>query len=470
MKKNYIQNIATIIFFCFYICCGICYAEMQNAETKNAEDLKFRATELNNEALALSGAGNYAAAIEKLEEACSIYSQDKLINNNLIMVINNYAASISETDQRLATELYEKGISLPDAPYNIHMNYGAFLAANAKYEEAGFQLEKALGAIGSDKKDETHIRNVLGDVYLKRGFFDEAITVLEPAANNSHSPDSYYLLGKTYYTQSKFANAIESLELAVKYGKNNVHAQAANELLQKVKKEAKVESKFQSQSLYHFQIQFDGDKRSDVKVDKVSQYLEEAYNEVGSYFNFYPEAPTQVIIYSQQQFKEASDSPIWVAGLYDGKIRIPLNDVIANADELKRLILHEYTHAVIFQLSRGYCPIWLNEGFAQTLEGNGLSDKQTANLKKQLSKKEIFTMKSLEGSFMGISPVSAVALAYDQSLSFTAFLIEKLGQSQLIEALPLLSQGKTMAQILEENFYTNYDKLQADWLDIINKY
>lgn len=427
------------------------------------------AVALNEAALKLVAARNYEAAVAKFEEAAAMDPANKTIKNNLALTINAYAVSVSKSDPRLAEELYEKGAGMEDAPYNVFMNYGVFLSNHARYEEAGNMLDKALNAGNFEKNDELNVRVNLGMVYFKRGFFDEAIVVLEPAAEKFKSAEAYYLKGRICYTQGKFEEAVENLEASVKYGKNGEYGKAAAELLAKVKKEAKVESGFQSQSLYHFKIQFDGEKRNDVKVDKVSQFLEEAYNEVGSYFNHYPEAPTQVIIYSKSQFKQASDSPVWVAGLYDGKIRLPLNDVLTNADELKRLILHEYTHAVIFNLSRGYCPVWLNEGFAQTLEGEGLSEKQTANLKRQIAKKQIFDMKSLEGSFMGITPESSVVLAYDQSLSFTAFLIEKIGQSQLVEILPEFSHGKTMSRIFSENFYSSYEKLQGEWLESLAK-
>lgn len=449
----------------------ICEAQAQDKGPASAGEAtdKSGAVALNEAALKLAAARDYQAAIEKLEEAFAMDPSNKTIKNNLALVINSYAVSVSRSDPRTAAEMYEKGVGLEDAPYNVFMNYGVFLSNQARYEEAGNMLDKALNMGKFEKGDELNIRVNLGMVYFKRGFFDEAIVALDPAAEKFKSAEAYYLKGRINYTQGKFDEAVENLEASVKYGKNGEYAKAAAELLAKVKKEAKVESNFQTQSLYHFKIQFDGEKRNDVKVDKVSQFLEEAYNEVGSYFNHYPEAPTQVIIYSKSQFKQASDSPVWVAGLYDGKIRLPLNDVLTNADELKKLILHEYTHAVIFNLSRGYCPVWLNEGFAQTLEGEGITEKQTANLKKQLSKKQMFDMKSLEGSFMGISPESSVVLAYDQSLSFTAFLIEKIGQSQIVEILPEFSHGKTMSQIFTENFYTSYEKLQSEWLENLAK-
>jgi tetratricopeptide (TPR) repeat protein len=473
MELKNIRLINILVFaifsFVFFTQPAFLYARPGSDSAAQNAASKSEAVALNEAALKLAASRNYEAAVEKLEEASAMDPDNQTIKNNLSLVINSYAVSVSKSDPRLAAELFEKGTAAEGASYNVYMNYGVFLSNHARYEEAGVMLDKALDTEKIEKNDEINIRVNLGMVYFKRGFFDEAIVALDPAAEKFKSAEAYYLKGRICYTQGKFDEAVDNLEASVKYGKNGEYSKASAELLKKVKKEAKVESNFQSQSLYHFKIQFDGEKRNDVKVDKVAQFLEEAYNEVGSYFNHYPEAPTQVIIYSKSQFKQASDSPVWVAGLYDGKIRLPLNDILTNADELKKLILHEYTHAVIFNLSRGYCPVWLNEGFAQTLEGEGISEKQTANVKKQIAKKQIFDMKSLEGSFLGITPESSVVLAYDQSLSFTGFLIEKIGQSQLVEILPEFSHGKSMQQIFKENFYSSYDKLQAEWYESVSK-
>jgi len=424
---------------------------------------------LNQAALKLSAARQFDRAIENLEQACELAPDNKTIKTNLVMVMNACAVNAANLkNYQLASEMYEKAVAHEEASYIVHSNYGNFLFDRGRLDEAASSLEKALNSPSMKKADEYAIRFTLGGVYMKKGFYDEAINAMEAAATEGKHAGALFLMGKICYTQGKFQNAIEYLEEAVRSGKGE-YASAAAELLKKVKKEGKVESKFESQTLYHFQVQFDGDKKNDVKVDRVMQLLEEAYNTVGSYFNYYPEVPTPVIIYSQNQFKEASGSPVWVAALYDGKIRLPLNDVAQNADNLKQLILHEYTHAVIFHVARGRCPVWLNEGFAQILEGESLTDVQKANIKKYIDKKQAFDMKGLEGSFMGISPHAAVELAYNQSLSFTNFVIEKAGQSQLIDSLQLLGEGKSMSEILKENFYTEYKKLQEEWVEQINR-
>jgi len=440
---------------------------IMNNQAHAAGTEREQALKLNGEGVAIANTGNYKDAIEKLEEAVSIDPSNSQIKKNLSMVLNSYAVSSAKTgNTQLTYEIYEKAMAMEDVPYNVPMNFGTFLMNQGKFEEAGTYLEKALALPSVKREDEESIRLSLAFSYLKRGFYDESIAHLEQVVSkNARNVEAYYTLGKVYYTQGKFQNAIENLQNAVQAGGKSQFGQMAADLLKKVKKEGKVESGFETQSLNHFQVQFDGDKRNDVKLDKVLQILEEAYSGVGSYFNYYPEAPTPVIVYSKSQFKEASDSPVWVAALYDGKIRIPLNDVVQNSDILKSLIFHEYTHAVIFHITRGKCPVWLNEGFAQILEGEGVTEKKTASVKKYAGKKQIFDMRVLEGSFMGISPPAAVELAYDQSLLFTNFVIEKAGQSQLIDSLQLLSQGKSMSSIMEENFYTDYKKLQEEWLE-----
>ena len=83
--------------------------------------------------------------------------------------------------------------------------------------------------------------------------------------------------------------------------------------------------------------------------------------------------------------------------------------------ELARVLKHELAHSFINQLSGGRCPQWLNEGIAQAMEPKSLSSNGNRLARLFRSQHEI-PFNSLEGSFMGFSPLEA-ALAYDESLA-----------------------------------------------------
>ena len=52
---------------------------------------------------------------------------------------------------------------------------------------------------------------------------------------------------------------------------------------------------------------------------------------------------------------------------YDGTIKIPVS-LNCSYETLRKTIRHEYTHHLVFNLSEGKAPIWLNEGLAQLFE------------------------------------------------------------------------------------------------------
>ena len=74
-----------------------------------------------------------------------------------------------------------------------------------------------------------------------------------------------------------------------------------------------------------------------------------------------PQAIT-VILYPLQEFREVTQAPENVAGLYDGKIRVPLGGLQRVDDAARRLLVHELTHAFVHSKTRGNCPTWRRSG------------------------------------------------------------------------------------------------------------
>ena len=75
------------------------------------------------------------------------------------------------------------------------------------------------------------------------------------------------------------------------------------------------------------------------------------------------------MLYEHDEFRDVTRAHSWASGLFDGKIRLPVGPTLPPARDLERLVVHEYAHAAIHDLSRGRAPRWLHEGLAQVLEG-----------------------------------------------------------------------------------------------------
>ena len=96
---------------------------------------------------------------------------------------------------------------------------------------------------------------------------------------------------------------------------------------------------------------------------------EAAYARLEGQLGYRPRAPVTVVLYGEQEFRDVTRVHAGADGVFDGKIRLPIGATPPPGAALERLIVHEYAHAAIHDLSRGRAPRWLHEGLAQPLEG-----------------------------------------------------------------------------------------------------
>ena len=116
----------------------------------------------------------------------------------------------------------------------------------------------------------------------------------------------------------------------------------------------------------HLDIRFDYQALGN-GIYNIRDFLMEAYEKIGQQFGRYPTYPITVILYREHEFRMVNNVPEFVAGIYDGKIRIPVNFSRYPLSTLKGILFHEYTHALIHDLAGASCPIWLNEGIAMKM-------------------------------------------------------------------------------------------------------
>jgi len=209
----------------------------------------------------------------------------------------------------------------------------------------------------------------------------------------------------------------------------------------------------------HFNVVFFGPENS-VSAHLISLVLEEAYRKIGADLLYWPDGRLGAVLYPRKEFFDITRSPAWVGAIYDGKIKMPAGGVTERTGALERVIFHEYTHALVYSLSSGRAPTWLNEGLAQYEEGRtrpGLRARV-----KGLLDKGATPLDQLEGSFLGMDPVSA-ARAYDISLSVTSFIIDEYGFSAVKKILAGLGKGLEIDTALRSAIFLSYEDLERAW-------
>ncbi|MCX6580727.1 MAG: peptidase MA family metallohydrolase [Candidatus Aminicenantes bacterium] len=225
-------------------------------------------------------------------------------------------------------------------------------------------------------------------------------------------------------------------------------------LQNKLKREQKVMDDYGDQQKVHFKVQFSKMEHTGIE-NTVLDILEEAYRTIGSDFNFYPPASITVILYNEQGFFDVTRAPGWAGGLYDGKIRIPIKDIEGKEELLKRILFHEFTHALVRSITPR-CPVWLNEGLAEYFS----EDEELLKLGAQLG--QLIPLRRLEEGFPS-GDIRLVALAYLESYTAVSDLIEKHGLFRIKECLEALGKGEGLSESFRTIFGVAYEEFAAKW-------
>lgn len=254
----------------------------------------------------------------------------------------------------------------------------------------------------------------------------------------------------TCYKLDDLANCLTYVELAL----SQVSDPELLTLHSKLKREQKVMNDYGDQQKVHFKVQFS--KMEDTGVQNaVLDILEDAYRTIGSDFNYYPPSSITVILYNEETFFDVTRAPGWAGGLYDGKIRLPIKDIEGNEESLRRILFHEFTHALVASITPR-CPVWLNEGLAEYFS----EDEELLKLGAQLG--QLIPLRYLERGFPS-GDIRLVALAYLESYTAVSDLIEKHGLYRIKECLDALSKGESLSGAFRTIFGVTYEEFASKW-------
>ena len=171
--------------------------------------------------------------------------------------------------------------------------------------------------------------------------------------------------------------------------------------------------------------------------------------------------PVTVLLYDPDVFYGYGGLhvPTSVAGLYDGKIRLPAPVGQGQpgpastpiGPSVRAVIWHELTHAVVQQLTRGRAPRWVHEGVAQAVQEH-VEAIPTAALQIALRRKTAPSIAQLEGrdSEMGQTIPMEAGLFYQASWAQMEYLIAHRGWAGLHRLLDALAAGASAAEAIEQ--------------------
>ncbi len=282
-------------------------------------------------------------------------------------------------------------------------------------------------------RDE-RIRLAAARAYTQLGSYDDARLALEAVLEDDpRQPRALWMLARLHNDHGRLHESRRTLEHLIEVEPGHERARG---LLEKVAREERLIDAGERDTSAHFAIYSEIDLESGWGC-RLSDILEDAWRQVGDSFNFYPEGRAQVIVYSLAGFREANALPTWAAGLYDGKIRLPVTTAMrTRADLLQATVRHEYTHHVVQQLAAGRCPAWLNEGLAQMAEGIRLTDQRELRAIPPAAD----LLSRLEYTVLRNDSREETSRNYAWALAATRTLHERIGMTGLQRLLRLLAQ------------------------------
>jgi tetratricopeptide (TPR) repeat protein len=265
--------------------------------------------------------------------------------------------------------------------------------------------------------------------------------------------EAYVLKGLLQYRDGQYEKAEASLKQAL-----NLNPRLPDKMREQLEKRAhSIESHLTEQKFAHFQLQFHGaEQRQDAW--QAVKHLEDAYTDLGSRFNYFPQKRFPVIIFTSQEFYSAWNAPFWLGGFYDrrdGTVRVRIETPPGGQDEARRRLRHEFTHAFIFDLCHSEVPAWFGEGVAQfyafASPTNGFwKDVRLEELRKLMKGAPWMSLAEVESAIekKNVSP-EYIYLAYLESESLVIYIAKQRGDSWIPSVLQRVRNGEPFKQALE---------------------
>ncbi|MBP7146763.1 MAG: tetratricopeptide repeat protein [Acidobacteria bacterium] len=309
-----------------------------------------------------------------------------------------------------------------------HVDAGANDLAKDAYE-------KALSYSAAHRYATTE----LGWLELRTGRPDRARALAETGlAAHAGDPDLLRLRGEVLYLEGRISAALEDLVAAAE--KRPADEPLAAKIA-KLRREQIAEREHGRALSGHFTVSYDG-ARDEAAGELLLEVLERAWDDLAGELSVYRAAPVPVVLYTREQFADATGAGENVLGLFDGKIRLPAGGVARATPALERLARHELVHALLEAKAPRALPRWLHEGLAQLLEPRDVAaaDRLAAAAGGRL---EPFT--------------------YPAALSFVAFLEQHGSRERLLWLVELLGSRTAEDDALREAFGESRVGLLERW-------
>jgi tetratricopeptide (TPR) repeat protein len=387
-----------------------------------------------------------ALAVPSNDAAASAAVRDGSIDNDLLAKLESEAAA-NPTPTAVA-----RVVAAESAVAQFEISVGDFERAGAHYN-VGLRFDP----------NNTGLLLEAAYLHLRRSEYSAAVDLLDRARRSD--PDSAEvakLSGWAYYGLNRAADAVTQWKRAMEL-KPDEETQHA---LEKANRDAQEEAEYHEGETPHFRLKYNGGAAPDLARD-VLKTLESEFEEISSTLNYVPPEPIGVILYTNQTFMDITRAPSWSGALNDGRIRVPVEGLSTMTDELARVLKHELTHSFVGQKTGGRCPVWLQEGIAQYMEGKR-SRRNAGSLAAAYEHHMEFSLLSYETPWLTL-PKDAASNAYAWSLAVVEAIMTVNGVDDLERILERLAAGSSAEDAIRAVLHEDYSELMLSTAQFLRK-
>ncbi|MEI6152796.1 MAG: hypothetical protein WCQ90_01770 [Deltaproteobacteria bacterium] len=150
----------------------------------------------------------------------------------------------------------------------------------------------------------------------------------------------------------------------------------------------------------------------------------------------------------RQEGRSRSRYASWIAGIYDGEIRVISELENGDTESLCVVLTHEITHLALDLMCHGNCPDWLNEGLAVCISQQ-MSDQYRSMLQNAIKNDKTIPIEVLSMRLFSHPDENIRQLAYAEAASIIEYLIETQGWESIAKMVSLCRNMK-----IENVFYS----------------
>jgi len=348
---------------------------------------------------------------------------------------------------------------LPDPVISRRLVDVARALQNADAGSEAEVLELLSEAVARDSQNGVAL-GLLTLAYLKHGDLEFAEFYLNLARQSAALPHAdpavYEALGDVYRAQNRLEEAIEAWEQARRLGLDSPGLRRRIDVSRTEWAFAHSQRHFGSE---HFEIYSDQSISEDT-IRSIADSLETSGAMESDFFMAPPLIGQVVILYGSRRFFQFLETPDWVGGYYDGKIRVPLEAGHETSEATLGILRHELAHSYLSRISKARAPFWLQEGVAQWIEGRRITNR---DIKPREGLPCDPCVDSLETEFLQRWDRERARRAYMTALHFLQFLADRRGIGSVVCFATDLGNDEALDDAARRELGASIAELEDEW-------